>query len=244
MKLAQTGAMSTALQAPTLRKKGFTLIEMVIVLAIIGTMLAVALPSVIAFMRVYYTRGADALLANGLQAARLKAVTKNVNLGVIFVVTSPTSFEWVVEDDLTPSQPDAICTTSWSTIPTECGGNFTLLLTDPIQANPFQGSGYQQSLPQGIAFADPGAVCKVAGGSMNEWALRFNRLGAACGVSTTCNATTSPAPPGGNPNPTAPKTPIYVNTATGTAVLCVQQATTGMFGTVTFSAGGRTVTQP
>ena len=43
-------------------------------------------------------KGATQQVAGEIQAARNKAISKNVNLGVVFVTLSPTTYQWAVED--------------------------------------------------------------------------------------------------------------------------------------------------
>ena len=50
-------------------------------------------------------------VAMEINVARSKAITKNVNLGVVFAVVNDTQYRWVVEDDQPPQT-----TPNWSTI--------------------------------------------------------------------------------------------------------------------------------
>jgi prepilin-type N-terminal cleavage/methylation domain-containing protein len=246
MELALPGAMKVQLRAE--RNRGFTMIELLVVIAIIAVLLAVAIPAMTNFLRVYQIRGADSMVASTLQAARLKAITRNVNLGTVFVVTGVNTFQWAMEDDLgvhVGATADTICTTAWSSVPTECGGGtggFPKLLTDhiqnPLNTNLVSQANPPQTLPLGMVFADPTAVCNVAGSTANEWGIRFNRLGSGCGVNVGCNRWGGTAPA----SPTVNR--IYVNPASGNAVICVQEPANKLFGTITFSGGGRTVTAP
>ena len=77
---------------------GFSLIELIVVVAIIGTLVAIAMPAIGRYIRNYQIRGAAEQVAAEIQTAKLLAVKKNVNFGVVFVVLSNTTFQYFVED--------------------------------------------------------------------------------------------------------------------------------------------------
>jgi Tfp pilus assembly protein FimT len=118
------------------------------------------------FMRNYRVRAAAQQVAGEISAARLKAVSKNVNQGVLFLVTSPTTYRWVLEDDQNPV--GGLRTTR---------DTYANLLTDPLQVGP------TRTLPGDIRFNPTGAT---------DAGFRFNRLGAWCDPTGT--ATTEPCP--------------------------------------------------
>lgn len=60
-----------------LRERGFTLIEMMITLAVVGVVLALGLPGIMEWMQNSQIRTAAESLQGGLQAARTEAVRRN-----------------------------------------------------------------------------------------------------------------------------------------------------------------------
>ena len=84
-------------------QRGFSLIELIIVVGIIAVMAAVGLPAIGRYFRNYQIRNAAREVAAEIQAARTKAIMKNVNWGVIFVTLSPTTYRYIIEDD--PANP-------------------------------------------------------------------------------------------------------------------------------------------
>ena len=86
--------------ALTLRRpdRGFSIVEMVIVVAIVGVLAAVAFPNIAQYTKNYRIRGAAQEVAGELQSARSKAIMTNTNSGVSFVVVDKDSYRFVQED--------------------------------------------------------------------------------------------------------------------------------------------------
>ena len=199
--------------------RGFSLVEMLAVVAIIAIMSAIAIPAVGRYIHNYQIRTGTSAVATEMNSARLKAISKNVQIGVVFAVTGLNTFQYVIEDDT------AAPATWWS--PTT--ENFANLVgTVGFQAGQ---AGVPQTLPAQVQFASP-ALCGAAG--PNAWGVRFTKLGAACQFGAAgCGAA---------PNGAAAYTNyIYFNN--GTATVCLQDPPTNLVRSVAVSSGGRILVQ-
>jgi prepilin-type N-terminal cleavage/methylation domain-containing protein len=205
---------------------GFSLVEMITVMAIIMIMAAVILPPLANYVRLYRIRAAMQQVGGSISAARMKAISKNVQLGVTFAVTGNNTYRVVVEDDQNPQTAP-----NWLTIGAE---DWALVLPNTAQAGPIE------NLPQGIEFDNPANCPAPAGGvaasTADTWGLRFGRLGAGCGVTSTgC---------GGVPQNVPGYTPYIDVAGTGLATVCLWQPVNNLRRWVNVSPGGRVITQP
>lgn len=140
---------------------GFSLVELLVVIGIIAIMGAVALPGLMDYMKVYKIKGAAQQVSGEITAARNKAILKNVNHGVVFQIQSPTTYRWILEDDVTR----AVAT--------------RLPLADALADENQVGA--LRTLPSGIEF-DTGCTGFA---SPFDSGFRFNRLGGWCSPGTT-----------------------------------------------------------
>lgn len=204
------------------RSEGFSLIELMVVVALILLLAAMGFPAIGQYFRVFRIRGAQQQVAGAITQARNRAISKNVNNGVVFVIESPTRYWIHVEDDQSPQHLSA---------------------RQPIVfATPNQGQSTLFTLPDGVQFAASATDCPTTTlaavgypGSFapNSGFLRFNRLGGWCGGGqSSCAALSS------TPTPAAQ----LVNSTSGT-LICLFQPATGLSRGITVSPGGRVMQQ-
>jgi prepilin-type N-terminal cleavage/methylation domain-containing protein len=81
---------------------GFSLIELLVVVAIIVIAASVAVPAIVNYMRNYRMRSALQEISTDINRARNTAIMTNTNTGVAFVIADNNSYRWVSEDALPP----------------------------------------------------------------------------------------------------------------------------------------------
>lgn len=195
---------------------GFSLIELLMVVGIIMILAAMATPAIGRYFRLFRIRGAQQQVTGAIQTARGRAITKNVNLGVSFVIESPTRYWIHIEDDQSPARSR---------------------VQQPLDfATPNAAQSALATLPEGVQFAASAAECPnnvVAGAggtgsfSPNASWFRFNRLGAWCGLVSCASLSTSAVPPD-----------AMMSNASGSLV-CLYQPVTGLSRALLVSPGGR-----
>ncbi len=199
---------------PTRRERGFSLIEMLIVAAIIAIMAAVALPNIGQYIRNYRIKGAAQLVAGELNAARSRAIMSNTNDGVSFVVLNQDTFRFVQEDIPFDKDPDFRRLSGLNRLPTGVIFVESGSLTDPGPTLRFLRLG---------GFCNPAS--KASGSTCGPAVLAAERTKPSDGVSATEGL-------------------YIGSDAGGTMELRVREVTTGLERTVRIAPGGRVLPQP
>jgi len=164
-------------------ERGFSTVELLVVVAIIVILGAVSVPSIVSFMKVYRIQGAAQQVVNEIAKARGRAISRNTNFGVLLIVLPPNTppgnptnlegYRFVYEDPVYGQFPD----NSSARRPT------TTLLGWPEQL------GLLQTLPVGITFGVP----RPGGAPTPASAFRFNRLGRLCNPGVPLDVEPCPA---------------------------------------------------
>jgi prepilin-type N-terminal cleavage/methylation domain-containing protein len=212
---------------------GFTLVELTIVMGIIVLIVAVSLPAIGRYFRNYQMNAAVREVAGEIQAARNRAVMKNVNFGTLFYVTRATAkcaapqptrcYRVAIEDDQNPAGT-----------PPRTPRALTLA---EAEADPTHQVTAIRQLPGDVQF---GTTCTPDGAPFvaTDVAVRFTRIGTACDPGTNTIAGEclgAVAEPSGAPN-------VLMNTATGSSV-CLTQPSTGLRRLIRISPGGRVMSR-
>jgi type IV fimbrial biogenesis protein FimT len=85
--------------SPREKSAGFSLTELMLAVAVLGTLMMVGLPSFQQMLRNYEVRVAAESVANGLQRARAEAVARNANVQLVLSVDAgpPEVYSWTVD---------------------------------------------------------------------------------------------------------------------------------------------------
>ena len=209
---------------------GFSIVELIVVTGIIVIMAAVAIPRISRYFRSYQMNSAVREVTGEIQAARNRAVMKNVNFGSVFYIRSANTYRTAMEDHLgVPRLPRALQLTEAENT-----------ATYPGQVSPLR------TLPGDVRF---GTGCRTDVGGValpapNDVGIRFTRLGQSCDPGTNVAAGQCRLPlvaPAGTP-------PLIHNADPATAVpvgayICLVQPSTGLRRLIRISPGGRVVSR-
>jgi len=208
---------------PKTKARGFTLVELLVVVGIIAVMGAVTLPNIMGFFRSSRIRTAQDDVAGALQRARGRAIATNTQLGVVFVVQTPQVF-WVhLEDPLPPAAGQPLQT-----------GRQPLNSAAP---NLVLSTRYELDPRVRIAVT-AGGSCPAGSGVGNQASLRFDQYGTRSFPGFVPPAPETPPPSLQGPTgPTA--NGILITTTSAEASICLIDDQTRLSRRVVIAAGGR-----
>lgn len=205
---------------------GFTLIETLIVVAIIGIMSAVAFPQILNYMRHFRIRSATTELATALQQTRMRGITKSAQHSVVFATQNATTYWIHIEDDQGPLPRQGTAET------------LKLAAPDTAQSTRFQ-------LPPEVTFATA-AQCTPQPALAPAFvptaaALRFSSLGASCVAGSV--GTCAPVVVTGGALANFIQNVTIAAPAAAYAVVCLRHTPTGLSRWVRIERGGRVQAQ-
>lgn len=197
-------------------QRGFSLVEMLIVVAIVAIMAAVALPNIGQYLRNYKIKGAAQDVAGAMQKARSKAIMTNTNSGVSFAIVDIDSYRFV-QEDLVGTGDATIPDPEFSALQDLPGGVQFVATTAP------------DSTPS-VRFTRLGSYCNPA----------VSATGCAGPVAPVCTASESVrCGSAGGANYIEPDT-----ATAGGLVVTLFEVATGLRRTVRLAPGGRVLPQP
>lgn len=203
------------------RTRGFTLLELLVVVGIIATMAAVSLPNVMGFLRASRIRSAQDEIFAGLQRARVKAISTNTQFGVSFVVENATTYWIHVEDPMIATASTAVTT-----------GRQSLNNTTP---NTNTSTRYQ--LDSRIRIAMAANSCPGVASATNQASLRFDRFGART-FPGTAPVVSDPAVPALAGSPTTANA-FLITDSSAEASICLVDTQNGLWRKVNVAPAGR-----
>lgn len=127
-------------------ESGFTMIELLVVVMVIGIMSAVSYPAISRYRRNSQIRGATDQVAGELQTARLRAITRNATRGIFFATINDRQYQWV-----------EVPKTAFGTV------DFATLAGGDVR-----------TLPQGVVFVTPATTSTIGFNSLGALCTGIN----------------------------------------------------------------------
>ena len=209
----------TAPHVTKARPRGFTLVELLVVIGIIAVMAAISLPNIMGFLQASRIRSAQDQVASAVQRARSRAIALNTQWGVSFVIESNSTY-WVHIED---PQPTVV-------------GQVGRQALNSAASNPALSTRYQ--LDPNVRFAVAAGSCPAGAAAGNQDSMRFDRYGVRTFPGYVPPAPETPAPVLGAPTgPTA--LGILMTTNNAEATICLVDIRNGLSRMVTIAPGGR-----
>ena len=101
----------------THRHAGFTLVELMVALAVMGTLLAVGIPNMTTWVVANKARAASEFYAEGLSMARREAITRNAASRLVLSPNANGQLDWQVDVCFpVPGAPCGVDSGSWSSV--------------------------------------------------------------------------------------------------------------------------------
>ncbi len=142
-------------------ERGFTLVELLVVIGIIAVMAAISLPNIVGFLQASRVRSAQDQVASAIQRARSRAISLNTQWGVSFVIESASVY-WVHVED---PQPIVV------------GAAGRQQLNFPAATAVIGPMSTRYQLDPDVQFAVAAGTCPAGPAGGNQDSIRFDRYG-------------------------------------------------------------------
>jgi prepilin-type N-terminal cleavage/methylation domain-containing protein len=216
------------------RTRGFTLVELLVVIGIIAVMAAISLPNISGFIRSNRVRSAQDQVAGAIQKARSRAIALNSQWGVSFIIESPSVY-WVHVED--PQPPVAALPAQSGRQPLNSAA-FPCGVADAACRARIPALSTRYQLDDSVRFAVAAGSCPLGAAAGNQDSIRFDRYGSRSFPAFVPPAPALPVPPLAAPTgPTV--TGILITTNDADANICLVDIRNGLSRMITIARGGR-----